>query len=265
MERPNYTQLPNVILDNLRSFTDAELRVIMAICRKTIGYHKDTDQLAHSQLVKMTGLSINSIKKARESLKQKGLITWYSEGSGRGIKTYYDIIISGNNILPGDTINQGNISPGDTIPPIIISPGDTTKERIQRNKIKEIIKPSAEAASVPEKTDDLYHRTVRFFLEAYPKVHKGSKLIIDNREGKQIKNIIKRAELENPDNPDSILGKRLNICLRKMKTATTDYWSEFTFTPSKVISRWNELVDDIPKQSKDELRISERRRRQELL
>lgn len=146
LPRANYTNIPNDILDNMHSLNNPELRVLLAICRKTIGWRRETDRISHSQLVAMTGLSVNSIKKARESLSQKGLISWEQKGSGRGIQTYYDINVSESNISSSDTINDPIISRDDTIAPIIISPGDTTKEKdIKKGELNKTSKVDQEA------------------------------------------------------------------------------------------------------------------------
>jgi len=54
---PNYTQVPNTILDRMHEMTPAEVVVLMAICRQTFGWHKSEDVMTLSQLVRMTGMS----------------------------------------------------------------------------------------------------------------------------------------------------------------------------------------------------------------
>lgn len=54
---PNYTQMPNVLLDHMAEMGNAELRIIMAIARKTFGWQKCSDRISLSQLVELTGLS----------------------------------------------------------------------------------------------------------------------------------------------------------------------------------------------------------------
>ena len=54
---PNYTQVPNTILDRMHEMTPAEVVVLMAICRLTFGWHKSEEVLTLSQLERMTGLS----------------------------------------------------------------------------------------------------------------------------------------------------------------------------------------------------------------
>jgi len=66
IQKPNYTQIPNVLLDELMSeMRPGEFMVTMVIARKTIGWHKRSDTISLSQFEELTGLSrqgvINSI------------------------------------------------------------------------------------------------------------------------------------------------------------------------------------------------------------
>lgn len=51
-----------------------EFKVLVAIIRKTYGWHKDTDSISNSQFEKMTGLSTRAVQRAKVKLKEKGLI-----------------------------------------------------------------------------------------------------------------------------------------------------------------------------------------------
>lgn len=56
--KPNTFQTPNLIADKLLPYlTGAEVKVILWITRKTLGWHKDEEQIAVSLFVKATGLS----------------------------------------------------------------------------------------------------------------------------------------------------------------------------------------------------------------
>lgn len=71
---PNTTQVSNFVLDNQNLFTDGELRVLLVITRKTIGWHKETDFIRYAQLIEITGKSKPTISEAVNSLVAKGLI-----------------------------------------------------------------------------------------------------------------------------------------------------------------------------------------------
>lgn len=57
VEKPNYTQIPNSVLDGLAQMKEAEARVVMALCRRTFGWHKRSDRVSLTQLQELTGMS----------------------------------------------------------------------------------------------------------------------------------------------------------------------------------------------------------------
>jgi phage replication O-like protein O len=58
---PNFTSVPNEILDTMADMEESELRVVLGICRKTFGWHKVRDRLSLTQLEKLTGLSRTAV------------------------------------------------------------------------------------------------------------------------------------------------------------------------------------------------------------
>jgi len=55
---PNHTQTPNELFDeHMKDMSGSELKVVLAVCRKTFGWHKEKDKISISQLEEMTGLS----------------------------------------------------------------------------------------------------------------------------------------------------------------------------------------------------------------
>lgn len=82
---PNYTQIPNSILDNLGEFTDSELRVILAISRQVFGYHKEKARMSISFISKAGGLSRHPVIAAVKSLEEAELITREFDKMGTGV------------------------------------------------------------------------------------------------------------------------------------------------------------------------------------
>ncbi len=73
---PSHTQFPNIIIDNfMLKMTGAQIKVILAIARKTIGWHKISDRISYSQLCKLTGLSTNALKAGIKGLIEMNLIS----------------------------------------------------------------------------------------------------------------------------------------------------------------------------------------------
>lgn len=86
--KPNTTQTPNAIFDLMAELSDAELRVVMVIIRKTYGWHKDTDKISNSQFTKMSGLGPRAIQIATKSLSNRGLILKKSPSENGGLNEY---------------------------------------------------------------------------------------------------------------------------------------------------------------------------------
>lgn len=81
----NTTQVSNFILDNLHLFNEGQLKIAMLITRKTIGWHKETDFIRGSQLIKLTGLSKPTVSKAVNDLIQLEVLV-RADNEGNEIK-----------------------------------------------------------------------------------------------------------------------------------------------------------------------------------
>jgi len=68
---PNYTMIPNSIIESMSEMTECEFRVVVAVARKTFGWQKKKDRISLSQLKELTGLStqgvIDGVNKAIEN------------------------------------------------------------------------------------------------------------------------------------------------------------------------------------------------------
>jgi len=72
---PNHTQIPNELLDEyMQEMTGAELKVVLVICRKTFGWHKEIDRISFSQLVELTGMTRSSVNSGLQKAMKRGLI-----------------------------------------------------------------------------------------------------------------------------------------------------------------------------------------------
>ncbi len=91
MQKLNFTTVPNVILDNMSELTGAQVKVLMAIARKTIGWHKDTDWISNKVMMSMTGLTRQGLYKAVDGLIEKDLIQKVITGDKGNEKVCYDL------------------------------------------------------------------------------------------------------------------------------------------------------------------------------
>jgi len=104
LEVPNHTQVPNYFLDiYMQVVKGSALKVFLAICRKTIGWHKLTDYISYAQLRQMTGLSAESIKKAIKELEDRKLIIT-TKSPGR--TTCYEILYNGTSLKSREVLSN---------------------------------------------------------------------------------------------------------------------------------------------------------------
>lgn len=68
MKQLNFSQIPNEYLDNMAKYSPGTTLVFLAIYRKTMGSNKSRDHISYSEFEKLTGLSVNTIKKSIEEL-----------------------------------------------------------------------------------------------------------------------------------------------------------------------------------------------------
>lgn len=75
-ERPNHTQTPNTFFDeslkNIKSMP--ELKVVLAIIRKTLGWQKTRDKISMSQIRELTGMGQQSVQRGIDLALKDGLI-----------------------------------------------------------------------------------------------------------------------------------------------------------------------------------------------
>lgn len=87
-DNPNYTQTPNQLFDeHMKNMGEAELRVTLAVIRKTMGFHKDRDAISYSQIMEMTGLSRTSTQAGIDKAIEHGFIEIVAHGK-RGVNVF---------------------------------------------------------------------------------------------------------------------------------------------------------------------------------
>jgi replication protein O len=73
--QPNYTQIPNIIFDHWMNHLDSStFKLLLFICRKTLGWHKNKDCLSLKKLEEGTHLSKTTITRCIRELESFGLI-----------------------------------------------------------------------------------------------------------------------------------------------------------------------------------------------
>lgn len=81
-QSPNYTQTPNELFDVLLpEMGKAELKVVLAIIRRTFGYHREEVKISIRDLARATGLRSNSVMVGAKLAEDHGLIERYQDGN----------------------------------------------------------------------------------------------------------------------------------------------------------------------------------------
>jgi|GEM_PF-835177 len=96
---PNYTQIPNVILDLMSDMEETEFRVVIAIARQTFGWHKKRDKISLTQLEKLTGLSRQGVVNGIAAGERRGLIEKTKDESDNRGGIWYRLLVDQSNEL----------------------------------------------------------------------------------------------------------------------------------------------------------------------
>lgn len=200
LDKPNYTQLPNVILDGMATLSDAELRVVLYVCRMTFGWRRDQAKITLKDIVKATGKSKSSIAPAVTNLEAMGTIKRKSLGPGFG---FVYLMVYEENEPVQKTIPPLSHTPDApvqvTTPPPVHVPDTQYKERV---KEKEGEPPKPEPESIPSKAERLCKLFATAYAEVYgdgyPTVNKWkdfdkAKLIVETMEPEAVIAVVKKA------------------------------------------------------------------------
>lgn len=94
VDKPNYTQMPNLLLDDLlMQMGEAELKVTIALSRLTFGYHRDRVEISLSHLQEITHLSRQGVINGINAGLERGTIE-RTDGKRGGF--IYSIAVNGD-------------------------------------------------------------------------------------------------------------------------------------------------------------------------
>lgn len=202
MDKPNYTQVPNEFIDIIMSnIGGSSVKVFLAICRKTIGWHKDTDSISLTQLQEMTGISRNTLL---DSINELGGLLVIDKKEGKTNK--YTINF--------DQYQKLVRVPVPKTEPVPVPKTEHTKETPQKKDLKKCI------------NTPLYHSIEKSFLSK-----NGDAFTNYGREGKAIHGLIEKAKVRLPNSPETFLLNMMNQ-FWKMKCNGDPFWHGQPFLPS---------------------------------
>ena len=133
----NYTQIPNVILDNLPLLKEGELRVMMLMCRETFGWQRPTARLSLSRIQKLTGLSRQGVVTAIENLMERG---WIDREDVSQSGYLYHVVVNLVDYSKSGVVNlvdQQVVNHFDHLPLKVVNLVDPSKETSIKEKDKE--------------------------------------------------------------------------------------------------------------------------------
>ena len=124
--KPNFTQIPNIILDQYITTLDSDtFKVLMIFCRKIYGYHKKDDRIAQSQIVQVSGLTLKMVRKGIRILIERKILAVVGRETRTKARRYKlilcDIREDENFTLNNDLPNNLRGSHGD---PLEVPPGN---------------------------------------------------------------------------------------------------------------------------------------------
>lgn len=162
---PNHTQVPNIVFDEfMPKMAGSELKVFLAICRKTIGWHKETDSISYSQIEKMTGLRRAAVCSAVKTLEDVYQIIIVDRAPRRTSK--YTVRFENRTTIQHWFENQPTTG-------LIISP-DFDKTGLKSEKTKESVKEKKEKENVPSSSskDQFYDLWSQLYFNAHGRKYK---------------------------------------------------------------------------------------------
>lgn len=110
VDKPNYTQIPNLILDDIMRYMDgAELKVTLAIARHTFGFHRERVQLSITDIEGLTGLSRPAVTGALDVGIRRNMIARHEQENGRfsySLVVNDDVLATSKENLPVKKVYQ---------------------------------------------------------------------------------------------------------------------------------------------------------------
>lgn len=84
-----YTKMPNWIFARMAEMTEAELKIVLAVMRQTVGWQREEARLSNTELQRAAGLSYQSTVNGIKAALEHGFITRRpDEEDGRGMHFY---------------------------------------------------------------------------------------------------------------------------------------------------------------------------------
>jgi len=162
----NSTQIPNIIFDQfMAKMSHAEFKIVMAVARKTYGWHKDKDRISLTQIIELTGVSRQKILDSIKSLDW--LIESHQTGSKSGKTNTYSIKL-GPKQSSEWTADQSSELTGSSLVSGLGESSELTGSSLVSGLTKERLKETIQKKKTPADSGDKPEReltTLQTFIE----------------------------------------------------------------------------------------------------
>jgi len=168
-DKPRHTRIPNAILDSMADLTEPELRVLLIITRKTIGWQKECDLISLTQLEKLTGLSRPAVNKALHTAIERGWVECTGRGKqNTGCYKLTSELVNDVNQLTEITSKQGlpaSVNVVNRSAPELVNDVNTQKKDLKKDKERDGSR-AARPTPPPKQTNlDSFNEAVSIFKE----------------------------------------------------------------------------------------------------
>ena len=141
-EKNNYTQLPNVILDEyLPLMGIAELKVVMFVARKTFGWQKEDDKISLSQMEDATGLSRQGVIDGVNAAIERGVLCRVQVGQGFLYHLNIDENVTSQDSRLVKPVDQSSELTSQDSRLELVKPVDQSSELTSQDSRLELVKP----------------------------------------------------------------------------------------------------------------------------
>jgi phage replication O-like protein O len=218
---PNYTQVPNAILDGMAEFSEPELRVILVVCRQTFGWHRERAALSQSFLAKASGLSGPACSKAGSGLVEKGILEKGKQPGSRGSNTFRLVVNDLSSTIIGGKVDLSTRVTGQAAPPI--TDDDTNKERLPKKE---------DAAPAPPPVETEHQKFMRLWKVAYETKFGRAYKFNGGRDGKAVQTLL--------DEPGATAEDLMDMVERAWKKPDK-FWCGKLCAIHQLETHWNEI------------------------
>jgi len=169
-KKPLYTQIPNDLLDEkMADLSMGELKTLLVILRKTVGYHKANRRISLRKMAEQAGIALSTVQEAVDGLIERGMIEKVSDGGVTQWSILWD-----DDIIPDAVVSENDTVYREPVQTVSVVGTPSTKERLKdkygSDQIDAIVK-NIDRVSVPFTVPDEVMSVIDGFAQVWSKVY----------------------------------------------------------------------------------------------